>query len=384
MTLLTNIFERLAPKGHEWGNGNGQLVLGHTHKLRFPRMGEEQRRAYLDQRLAHFVGNEDVIALVKPILFEALGDEQHVCRSRLGFYGPSGCGKTELVRSCARVLEVPFCDISPKSVKTPHQLAMAMANTCRDFRVGNRTMRVFSDPHDYQKFIMPPMWVLLDEAHALADTVEQALLKPTEPKDGILVTEKGMKVDCRNVCWCLATTDRGELFDAIDTRFEELMMRLYTKDEIARIVKINHPEWDEALCQLIAHYCSRVPREALEFAEAVRKNRAYQPGSWEEVARRVASLKGIDEYGMKRQRLEILKALGQRPMSINGLCVVAGVKEKELRKYVLPWLLESTPDQPARVVVTNRHYISPEGLAELDKRGIEHRGSDALAPMDRD
>jgi Holliday junction resolvasome RuvABC ATP-dependent DNA helicase subunit len=160
-------------------------------------------------------------------------------------------------------------------------------------------------------------------------------------------------------------------------------MRLYTKDEVAKIVKLNHPEWDENLCGLIAHYCSRVPREALEFAEAVRKSRAYKPASWEAVARRVADLKGIDEYGMSRQRLEILKALGQRPMSINGLCVTAGVKEKELRKYVLPWLLESTPDQKARVVVTSRHYISPEGLAELEKRGIEHRGSDVLAPMDR-
>jgi Holliday junction resolvasome RuvABC ATP-dependent DNA helicase subunit len=224
----------------------------------------------------------------------------------------------------------------------------------------------------------------LDEAHALSDNVVLALLKATERKDALLRTEKGLTVDCRNVCWHLATTDRGKLFDAFDTRFEKLTLRLYTREEIARIIKMNYPKWDQSACDLVAKYCNRVPREALSFASAVELAHNFHATGWEDAAKRVADLKGIDEFGMTRQRLDILSALGQHPMSINGLCVTAGVKEEELRKFIMPWLLESTADQKPLVTVTSRHYITKEGLAELDKRSVPHKeGGEVLAPMDR-
>lgn len=138
------------------------------------------------------------------------------------------------------------------------------------------------------------------------------------------------------------------------------------------------------VCQMIAGYCNRIPREALAFAQLVKKAYKFEPQTWEMAIVKVAEKKGTDKYGMTRQRLNILRALGQRPMSINQLCAVASCKEEELRRLILPWLLESTPDQLPYVAVTNRHYITKEGLAELDKRGIEHKGEQVLCNLDRE
>jgi len=122
----------------------------------------------------------------------------------------------------------------------------------------------------------------------------------------------------------------------------------------------------------------------LAFTKLVRKCRNFESCSWNDAIVAVARKKGIDEYGMTSQRLNILRALGQRPMSINQLCATAGCKEDELRRLVLPWLLESTPDQASYIAVTNRHYITKEGLVELDKRGIVHKGEAVLCSFDRE
>jgi hypothetical protein len=116
----------------------------------------------------------------------------------------------------------------------------------------------------------------------------------------------------------------------------------------------------------------------------VKKAYKLNPGSWEDVVEKVARVEHIDKFGMTTQRLKILEALGQRPRSIDELCIVAQVKEEELKRMILPWLLESTSDQQSLVVTSNRHYITKEGLKELDKRGIKHRGNEILSTLEKD
>jgi hypothetical protein len=59
--------------------------------------------------------------------------------------------------------------------------------------------------------------------------------------------------------------------------------------------------------------------------------------------------------------------------------LIAGRKEEEVEKFIMPWLLTETDDQPALVTVTTKGYtITEAGLAELDRRGINHLGQRAV------
>ena len=195
-----------------------------------------------------------------------------------------------------------------------------------------------------------------------------------------MVTEKGYTVDCFNIHWMIATTDRGKLFDAFDTRFTKIILNLYTKDEITTIIKNANHEWSLDICKLVAHYCSKVPREALAFARQMQLEFNFRPASWHDVAAKVAANNEIDQFGMTFKRLGILKALGLRPVAANRLPVVVGCKIEELEKFILPWLMEATPEQGPLITVTNKGYTITEiGLAELERRKIVHNGPRALA-----
>jgi hypothetical protein len=170
------------------------------------------------------------------------------------------------------------------------------------------------------------------------------------------------------------------LFDAFDTRFSKISLNLYSKHEIMQIVKINNPEWPLDACERVAHYCSRMPREALSFATEMQLEADMSGGSWKEIAATVAADNEIDEYGMHLKRLAILTALGQGPVAEKRMPIVAAVKQEELDKFIMPWLLSSIIDEPALVTVSRKGYtITKAGLAELDKRGIENNGEVALA-----
>jgi len=206
------------------------------------------------------------------------------------------------------------------------------------------------------------------------------LLKATEPNDSQMMTESGVWVDTKEVCWMIATTDRGDLFDAFDTRFSKINLRLYSKDEVARMIQLVHEDWSIDVCRLASKYGGIVPREALAFATDMKMEHDMYPDNWESIALKVADSHGIDKYGMNRQRLSILKALGRQPISVSQLPHIIGVKVDELKKFILPPLQAITPDQKVPLVsISNRGYcITPAGISELDIRGIDHNGIDAI------
>ena len=325
--------------------------------------------------LFKIVGNEDATTVLSWVLFDALNKSGHVCTKNIAFVGPSSAGKTMISKIFAEILGLPHVEISPKSVTNVSDI-IGLIEIALD-------KNFVATPTSPVNIIFPPMVILLDESHAFNDAIIQSLLKATERSDAKL-SVNGTTFDCKNVCWHFATTDLGKMFDAFINRFERINLRLYTKDEITKIIQKNNPDWDKSICMIIANYCNRIPREALAFAELVKMANKFSPASWEETAAIVADKKGIDRYGMTSQRLNILRALGQRPMSINQLCATAGCKEEELKKLVMPWLLEATPDQAPYVATTNRHYITKEGLIELDKRGIAHNGEAVLCSADRE
>ena len=156
---------------------------------------------------------------------------------------------------------------------------------------------------------------------------------------------------------------------------------MYGAEEIARIIQLDRPHWDMPLCRLVARYAGRMPREALDFARAMVQEEDLNGGDWDRVAARVARSLKIDRYGLTRRRLNVLVALGQvGAVSKGRMTDYAGCGSEELEKFVMPALLVATTDDPAMVAVTNKGYaITWRGIQELDRRGIPHRGAEAVA-----
>lgn len=354
----------------------GELIFfGPKHARRAPPPSREQKLKMVDSNnpdspFSKFIGNEQAIRKLQAAAFNALGKENHVQRDlSFAIFGPASSGKTTVARIYAETVELPLIEISPKSIKNTDDVLEFIRSGL------SRTPIPLKDTGN-NTYFLPPIVVFIDEVHALSKSVVNGLLKATEHKDAILVTESGSIVDCHNVTWIIATTDEGKLFDAFRTRFSPIMLKYLSKKEVAKIIKLNNPDLSDEVCALVSHYNSRIPRKALEFARYMRMIKDMQPDmSWEDIASQVASDEGIDQYGMHEIHLKILRALGQGPIARNRISFIAGRKEEEVEKNILPWLLTETDDQPALITVSSRGYvITKEGLEELDKRGIPYNG----------
>jgi len=356
-----------------------KVFFGENDPLRLPAPTPEARLKAVSRdnpncAFSKFVGNEKAVRKLQAAAFDALGKPDHLCRDlAFALYGPASSGKTTLAKLYARVVQLPFVEVSPKSVKSMDDLFVVIQRVLKEN--GVPLTEVVKDNY----YVMPPAVLFFDEVHAVSQSVVDGLLKATEHSDATLVTENGDTVNCFNVCWMLATTDEGKLFDAFRTRFSPVNLKYLPRKDISKIVKLANPDFADDVCDLVAHYNSRVPRKALEFARYMKLVHQMEPRSWEVVAKEVALDEGIDEHGMHETHLLILKALGQGPIAKNRIVNVAGKKAEEVERFIMPWLLTETEDSAAFTVVTNKGYtITVAGLAELDKRKISHKGSAAL------
>lgn len=347
------------------------------HPEEFAGPSAEKRHEFLATVYGKFLGNRKAVTKVQRIDFDALGYYNHSnpeLMDNVAFIGPAGCGKTELARLHNKARMLPWVEISPRGVKTVHDMFNEISKVALE---ANLSLVELGRRNNY---ILPPMDVFIDEVHACNAMMIQGLLKATEHNDRKLVTEKGVTACCKSIHWMIATTERGKLFDAFDTRFMKVTLTLYDKETIAKIVNAKYVNWNMDVCRLVAHYCSRVPREALAFSREMQLEYNMHPASWQEIAKKIASDNDIDEFGMTQKRLLILKALGQGPVAEKRLPIIAGVKTEELNKFILPWLLEFTDDQEPFVTVTHRGYtITEAGVEELQKRKIAHKGKEAIA-----
>jgi Holliday junction resolvasome RuvABC ATP-dependent DNA helicase subunit len=188
-----------------------------------------------------------------------------------------------------------------------------------------------------------------------------------------------MKLNTQAIQWQFATTDRGLLFDAFDTRFMKIELKPYTKKEIAQIVQIHNDDLPMDACERIASYYYLVTREALQAATRVKWERDMRGVSWTDAVEAVRIRDGIDQFGLSEKRLRVLKALGHGKKSIASLASAAGVKVEEMEKFILPPMMTFSNDfEPLVETGAGGRYITAAGLRELDRRGIPTAGRSAL------
>lgn len=342
---------------------------------------EEERLYHIssdnpDNPFNNFIGNENAIRRLKRAVFVALERYNRCCNDQyFALLGPPSTGKTTIAKKFAQLLDLPFVEISPKSIKKLNDILFHIAQVCE------QTSGCYNGMHEYtlelvklegNKFVLPPMVVFIDEVHALNDSIVQGLLKATEIKDRVFVTENGWTVDCSNVCWVIATTDRGKLFDAFDTRFTKINLNPYSKEEISKIVNVNYVDWPKSVCDLVAKYSNGTSREALAFAKEVFLEYKMKPRDLEDIVHQVAEENEIDEFGMSKQKLNILCLLKEhKNVPKNRLSQMISCKEEELEKFIIPSLIVSTPDSKSLIKVDNKGYsLTEQGMSELLKRNL--------------
>jgi Holliday junction resolvasome RuvABC ATP-dependent DNA helicase subunit len=316
--------------------------------------------------LYRFIGNDHARRKLAEAAFVALAKGNHCCRETAVFFsGPASVGKTTLAKLFAELLELPFVELQPRAITKVDDLFNTIQHQIGEF--GLPIVAVRGSKH----YRLPPCIIFADEVHGFTQKIVDALLKACESKDAVFATEKGEVVDCRYVCWIIATTEAGDLFDAFESRFDEVALRYYTREELARIVKLNNPDLEMDVCRLVSKF-QRLPRKLLRFATSMRNKKEMHPHlAWESVALEVAKDSGIDEHGMSAKHLEILKSLKKKPVAKDRLPVMIGVKKPELEKKLMPELICATEDQPAMVEVGSDGYrITEAGLNELTKRGL--------------
>jgi Holliday junction resolvasome RuvABC ATP-dependent DNA helicase subunit len=336
-----------------------------------PEPTDAEKRAKIDRNnsaapFSRFIGNDRAVKKLQVAAYKALGHPYHMMRDlSFAIYGPASAGKTTLARLYAETVQLPFLEVSPKSLKTVDDLFDQISVVLKDAGIP----LVECKTNHYK---LPPMVIFIDEVHALVDSVVQGLLKATEYNDAILVTESGKVLDCYAATWMIATTDEGKLFDAFRTRFSPVQLKYLTKAELSKIVHKAHPDLTSEVCGIVAHYNSRVPRKALEFARYMKLVREMDNSlDWREVAQQVAEDEGIDKFGMSEVHFKVLKSLATGPVAQSRMTTVVGRKIDEVEKFIMPWLLTETDDQPALVGVSRRGYVLTDaGREQLSLRGI--------------
>jgi len=313
-----------------------------------------------------FIGNDKAIKKMQVAAFQALGHPNHMMRDiAFSIFGPASAGKTTLARLYADTVMLPFVEVSPKAVGSVDDL----------FNIINGVLIQSGIPlieEEVKRYRLPPCVLFIDEVHALTDSVVQGLLKATEFNDAIMACESGKVLNTFNATWMIATTDEGKLFDAFRTRFNPVQLKYLSKAEVAKIIELAHPDLGVDVCALVAHYNPRVPRKALEFARLMKMYRGMEPDmSWEAIARQVASDEGIDEFGMNEVNLKVLKSLRNGPVARKRMATIAGRKDEEVERFIMPWLMSETDDQSSLVSISRRGYVLTDaGMEELRKRGL--------------
>ncbi len=327
--------------------------------------------------------NRGNMRILRRFAFTALSRFNHSCRGcNFGIYSPPGQGKTFVVKKWAETIGLPFIFVQSPALKSTTHLFEMISDEFKKIGIEIVSQTGRTD------YVIPPCIVFFDEAHKLnTNLTKGALLNAMEPDDGIMSiqTADGTKsVNCYEVCWVAATTERGDLFDAFESRLTTAIEWLPSEgSELTRIVragllkKVQTHEINMCppieICELIGKYQSS-PRLAIHgFGVKVVQQKNYMPScTWEECCETVASDLGINKWGLSQKQVAILEVLGQRPVGENRLASLVQCREAQVTNMEMPELMR----RRLVAVSTRGICLTRQGVKMLETMGIQHRGDE--------
>ena len=329
-------------------------------------------RGHVTGVFANFVGNRPAVDTLKRGILKALLSAPPQLPESYLFTGNPSTGKTEIARRVASALGLPFVSLDGRGLSSRERLfELIDGKLLDDGQQANQVGTLYQKP----ELEYPPLVVFIDEVHLVPKPVQESLLTALEPKDrSVLLNDRVARIPLAT--FLFATTRPSEVDAAFRTRCTEIPLQDYTEEEVAAIVELEHPEWDETLRRKIARYGRLVPRLALELARNLADEALVSEHQDRDMAshlEEVRSTRLIDDNGLGPTDIEYLELLEReaRPLGErNILTMLPNIDKDRVLEEVEPLLV-------ARMKLVRRtskgREITQEGrsyLLDLKKPGL--------------
>jgi Holliday junction DNA helicase RuvB len=254
------------------------------------------------------------------------------------FAGAAGCGKTSMSKRVAADAKVAFIKVAPDDLKDLKSIKLLLKKLDHSN---------YNDRGDRIGAIKPSI-IFIDEIHRMSVQGQEIL--------GIAMEEFELESDRLGKKYWLpyftvigATTNDGMLTKPFRDRFKiKILFQPYHEEEIQEIVKLKAEEFKQLITpkavRSIAKRARGIPRIVIGYFERAR-DRALMYNAkviTSEIADRTFEAMGIDDNGLTRVDLKILRALreSKTALGIENLAVITNEAAKTIAESAEPFLIQ--------------------------------------------
>ena len=243
----------------------------------------------------------------------------------LGLFGEAATGKTTSVEILAKACNYELLVINAVSIKSESQFHEYLFD-------------YFVAKYGYARYAgsahakTPKIIILIDEAHALKDSVQTFFLSSLQ-SHGLLSTTEPCSIITENITWIFATTDSSKLIYPLTTRLHTIIFDQYSVDDITNIIKLHYTNIEEPALNILARCSKLVPRTAIRLAGLLTSNYPKQTITEEQTtifAKRFLNMEtnGIDS--LDKRILTYLSSYKRQVAPVDVIALNGFTKIKEM------------------------------------------------------
>ena len=302
---------------------------------------------------------------------------RNVAMPHMLFSGAPGCGKTSLAKEMARILKCDFISVIPETMKDINSIKKILTSLNHDGydERGNRIGKI------------NPSIIFMDEIHRLPMYGQEKL--------GIVMENLLLETGRPNKYFWIphftligATTLAGELSKPFLNRFKlNFHFQAYSMEDSLDIINLHAARIKIGITRKAARDIAKrgrgVPRIMIGYLERCRDvalaNRSYIITSY--ITTATFSDLGIDEFGLTKVELKILKVLyeSDKPIGLETLAVITNESAKTIKNELEPYLMQ----QGYMVRSGSGRIITPDGREYLEKQGLDFKKVEISADYER-